>query len=73
VAVICEKALLPSGSLLLSTTEGTLITLANTAPWLLTGMAVSLVIAFCRGLWQNVRTLGKELRGDPVRHPAPRG
>ncbi len=66
VAVICGKALMSSGGVLLSTTEGTLITLANTAPWLLAGTALSLGIAFSRGLWGNVRALGKELRGDPL-------
>lgn len=73
VAVICEKALMPSGSLVLSTTEGTLITLADTAPWLLAGMAVSLIIAFSRGLWQNIGALCRDLRGDPVRKPAAHG
>lgn len=65
-AVLCGKALLSSGSVL-STTEGTLITLANTAPWLIAGTVLSLIIAFSRGLWDNVRVLGKELRGDPIR------
>jgi hypothetical protein len=72
-AVVCGKALLSSGSVLLSTTEGTLITLANTAPWLIAGTLLSLIIAFSRGLWDNVRVLGKELRGDPTRKTATTG
>ena len=67
VAVIIVKGLTSSGNVLLSTATGTLITLANTAPWLLAGTALSLIIAFSRGLWGNVVTLGQELHGAPVR------
>ena len=70
-AVVCGKALVSPGSLLLSTTEGTLITLANTAPWLIAGTILSLIIAFSRGLWGNVRTLTTDLRGDPIRRQSP--
>jgi hypothetical protein len=70
-AVICGKAMVSPGSLVLSTTEGTLITLANTAPWLLVGTAANLIIAFSRGLWQNVRALAKDLMGDPIRKQSP--
>jgi hypothetical protein len=66
VAVICVKGLTSSGNVLLSTATGTLITLANTAPWLLAGTALSVIIAFSRGLWGNVVALGKELQGDPA-------
>jgi hypothetical protein len=66
-AVVCAKALVSPGSLLLSTTEGTLITLANTAPWLIVGTVANLIVAFSRGLWGNVRALGKDLMGDPIR------
>lgn len=66
IAVICTKALGSAGDVL-STAEGTLITLANTAPWLLGGTLLSLIVAFSRGMWDNVRTLRKELRGDPTR------
>jgi hypothetical protein len=72
-AVLCGKALLSSGSVLLSTTEGTLITLANTAPWLLAGTLLSLIIAFSRGLWGNVRVLSQDLRGDPIRKTSSSG
>jgi hypothetical protein len=66
IAVICTKALGSAGSVL-STAEGTLITLANTAPWLLAGTLLSVIVAFSRGMWDNVRTLRKDLRGDPTR------
>jgi hypothetical protein len=68
IAVICVKALGSAGDLL-STAEGTLITLADNAPWLLAGTLLSVIIAFSRGMWDNVRTLGKDLRGDPIRQP----
>jgi hypothetical protein len=71
-AVVCGKALLSSGSVL-STAEGTLITLANTAPWLIAGTLLSLIIAFSRGLWGNVRVLSQDLRGDPIRKTSSSG
>ncbi|HEY3957837.1 MAG TPA: DUF6542 domain-containing protein [Streptosporangiaceae bacterium] len=66
IAVICVKALGSAGDVL-STLEGTLITLANTAPWLIIGTVLSLIVAFSRGMWDNIRTLRKDLRGDPIR------
>lgn len=66
IAVICTKALGSSGDVL-STLEGTLITLANTAPWLIAGAVLGVIVAFSRGMWDNVRTLRKDLRGDPIR------
>jgi Domain of unknown function (DUF6542) len=66
IAVICAKALGSAGDVL-STLEGTLITLANTAPWLIAGTVLSVIVAFSRGMWDNVRTLRKDLRGDPIR------
>jgi hypothetical protein len=66
IAALCTKAL-GSGGSVLSTLEGTLITLANAAPWLIGGTLLSLIIAFSRGMWGNVRTLRKDLRGDPIR------
>jgi hypothetical protein len=70
-AVILGKALVAPGSLLLSTTEGTLITLANTTPWLIVGTAANLIVAFSRGLWGNVHALAKDLMGDPIRKQSP--
>jgi hypothetical protein len=66
VAVVCDKALVSPGNVLLSGTEGTLITLSDTAPWLIAGTALSLAIAFSRGLWENVRVLRQELRFHPA-------
>lgn len=63
VAVIIGKALTSSGNLILSTAAGTLITLANSAPWLLAGTALSLIITFSRGLRQNITALSNELSG----------
>jgi hypothetical protein len=63
VAVICDKALTSPGGLI-SLAAGILITLANCAPWLLGGTALSLVIAFSRGLRGNVTALSKELHGS---------
>jgi hypothetical protein len=78
-AVICVKALTSSGNMLLSAGTGTLITLANTAPWLLAGTALSLIIAFSRGLRGTAAALGRELHGLPPAlarrpdHPHPVG
>ena len=69
VAAICGKALTSSGNLLLSTAAGTLITLANSAPWLLAGTALSLIITFSRGLRRNIAALSNELSGASVSLP----
>jgi hypothetical protein len=70
VAAICGKVLTSSGNLVLSTAAGTLITLANSAPWLLAGTALSLIITFSRGLRRNIAALSNELSGAPVSLPA---
>jgi len=70
VAVIFAKALTSSGNLLLSTAAGTLITLANSAPWLLAGTALSLIITFSRGLRRNITALSNELSGASAISPA---
>jgi len=54
---------------LTSAAEGTILTLAEVAPWLFAGVILSLIIAMARGLPQCVRDLRAELHGDP----APRG
>jgi hypothetical protein len=46
----------------LSVAEGTLLTLAALAPWLLAGTALSAVVAIPRGLVQCLRELRAELR-----------
>ena len=68
-AVIAWKALTSSGNLILSTAAGTLITLANSAPWLLAGTALSLIITFSRGLRQNITALSSELERRFGRQP----
>jgi hypothetical protein len=50
--------------MVLSVVEGTLLTLAATAPWLLAGTAASVGIALRRGLMGPVRQIWGELRGD---------
>lgn len=70
VAVIIGKALTSSGNLILSTAAGTLITLANSAPWLLAGTALSLIIMFSRGLRHNITALSSELSGASAVSPA---
>jgi hypothetical protein len=69
VAVVLGKALTSSGNLL-SAAAGTLITLANSAPWLLAGTALSLIIMFSRGLRQNITALSNELSGASAVSPA---
>jgi hypothetical protein len=49
---------------LTSAAEGTLLTLAEIAPWLFGGVIISLIIAMIRGLPRCVRDLRAELRGD---------
>jgi hypothetical protein len=48
----------------LSVFEGTLLTLAALAPWLLAGMALGAVAAIPRGIAQCLRELRNELRED---------
>lgn len=62
-AVICGKALTSPGGPF-SLAAGILITLANCAPWLLGGTALSLAIAFGRGLRGNITALSRELHGS---------
>ncbi len=65
-ALICVKALTAQGSAIISTVEGTALTLANVAPWLFAGVIVSLIVAWVRGLPQCVTDLRRELRPDLV-------
>jgi hypothetical protein len=59
------KAVTATGNAALSIVGGTAITLAAAAPWLLAGTALSLLIAWSRGLRQCVRDLRRELRRSP--------
>jgi hypothetical protein len=60
-AIALEKLAIVSGTL--AALEGTLVMLANAAPWLFAGTALTVGIALLRGLRREVRTLVLELRG----------
>jgi hypothetical protein len=64
VAVICVKALTATGSALISTAEGCILTLSAAAPWLFGGVAVTLVLALFRGLPHTVSEVRAGLRGS---------
>lgn len=70
IVVICVKALTASGNTLLSTVEGTALTLANVAPWLFAGVVLSLIVAWFRGLPRCVAELRRDLRPDLARRTA---
>ena len=63
-ALVCVKALTAKGSTIISTVEGTALTLANVAPWLFAGVILSLIVAWVRGLPQCVADLRRDLRPD---------
>ncbi len=63
-ALVCVKALTAKGSTIISTVEGTALTLANVAPWLFAGVIVSLIVAWVRGLPRCVTALRHDLRPD---------
>lgn len=71
-AVICDKALTSPGGLV-SVTAGILIALANSAPWLLGGTVLTLIIAFSRGLRGNIIALSRELHMSAVERPRDAG
>jgi len=62
ITLLAVKAATASGNVVLSIAEGTAITMAEVAPWLFAGMALTLVIAWARGLGGCVRELRQELR-----------
>jgi hypothetical protein len=62
IALVGVKAGTATGSVALSTAEGTAITMAEVAPWLFAGMVLTLVIAWARGLRGCVRELRQGLR-----------
>jgi hypothetical protein len=61
IAMLLEKIAVASGAL--PALEGTVVALAEAAPWLLTGTALTLVIALCRGVAREIRTVVAETRG----------
>jgi Domain of unknown function (DUF6542) len=73
ITLVGVKAATATGSMALSIAEGTAITLAEVAPWLFAGMALTLVIAWARGLRGCVRELRQDLRPDGRRAGAAAG
>jgi uncharacterized protein DUF6542 len=71
ITLVAVKAATATGSMVLSVAEGTAITMAQVAPWLFAGMALTLVIAWARGLRGYVRELRQDLRAAG-RSPADR-
>jgi hypothetical protein len=67
IALVGMKAGTATGNMALATVEGAAVTLAGVAPWLFAGTALSLVIAWSRGLRERVLELAEELR--PGRQP----
>jgi hypothetical protein len=66
LAVACAEGFSSSAtghSRVLSTAEGTILTLAAAAPWLFGGEALGLLLALFRGLPQCIRDLRAGLRG----------
>jgi hypothetical protein len=63
-ALVCVKALTAQGAVIISTVEGTALTLANVAPWLFAGVILYLIVAWARGLPQCVTELRHGLRPD---------
>lgn len=64
VALICVKAITATGSALISTAEGCILALSAAAPWLFSGVAVTLVIALFRGLPRTIGEVRAGLRGS---------
>jgi len=63
-ALICVKAVTAQGAAIISTVEGTALTLANVAPWLFAGVILYLIVAWARGLPRCVTELRHDLRPD---------
>jgi Domain of unknown function (DUF6542) len=70
LALVGVKAGTATGNTALSVAEGTALTLAGAAPWLFAGTALSLIIAWSRGLARCIRELRKDLRRSH-RQPGP--
>jgi hypothetical protein len=63
-ALVCVKAVTAQGAAIISTVEGTALTLANVAPWLFAGVILYLIVAWARGLPRCVNELRHDLRPD---------
>src|SRR2546421_11048654 len=70
IVLVGVKAGTATGNVVLSTAEGAAITLAGVAPWLFAGTALSLIIAWQRGLREGGRELRVGLRA-PGHRPRP--
>ena len=62
VAMTLEKTLVASGTL--AAFSGVVVDLAGAAPWLLSGMALTVFIALIRGVISEVRALVLDLRSE---------
>jgi hypothetical protein len=74
ITLLAVKAVTATGNVVLSIAEGTAITMAEVAPWLFAGMALTLVIAWARGLGECIRALRQDLRAAghrPADHRPP--
>ncbi len=74
ITLLGVKAATASGNVVLSIAEGTAITMAEVAPWLFAGTALTLVIAWARGLGGCIRELRQDLRAvghRPADHRPP--
>jgi hypothetical protein len=69
IALVVVKAGTATGNVALATVEGVAVALAGVAPWLFAGTALSLAIAWARGLRECVSELREGLR--PGRQPGP--
>jgi hypothetical protein len=72
IVLVGVKAGTATGNVALSIAEGALITLAGVAPWLFAGTALSLIIAWARGLRGCIRELRQDL-WPADRRPGPPG
>jgi hypothetical protein len=70
IVLVGVKAGTATGNVALSMAEGAAITLAGAAPWLFAGTALSLIIAWQRGLRGCVRELREDVRSTGHR-PGP--
>jgi hypothetical protein len=66
-ALLLARALTSHGSLFAAVAGGSLLTLAEIAPWLFAGVVLSLIIGWARGLGRCISDLRKDLS---LREPA---
>lgn len=63
--IACVGAKLATSAGGASAAEGTLVTLATSAPWLFLGTGLTILIGLRRGLLDNIRALRQNLHGEP--------